>query len=82
MIADLKKIEREKWFQSFTVCEKQVDDKTRKRLLKLVGNKPIVSCFFNRKKFDVLWDTGSMVTLVDHRWLRKHFSESSNLFCF
>ena len=42
MIADLKKIQTEKWFKNFTVREKQVDDKMQKRLLKLVGNKPMV----------------------------------------
>ena len=75
MIVDLKKIQTEKWFRNFTVREKQVDDKTRKRLLKLVGNKPLVTCYFNGKKFDVLWDTGSMVTLVGRRWLRENFPD-------
>ena len=75
MIADVKQMETEKWFKDFTVREKQVDDKIQKRLLKLVGNKPMVKCRFNGKKFDVLWDTGSMVTLVGRRWLRKHFPD-------
>ena len=73
MIADLKKIETEEWFRDFTVREKQIDDKTRKCLLNLVGNKPMVKCKFNGKKFEVLLDTGSMVTFVGHHWLREKF---------
>ena len=78
MIADLKKIETEEWFRDFTVREKQIDDKTRKCLLNLVGNKPMVKCKFNGKKFEVLWDTGSMVTFVGHHWLRENFPDVNN----
>ena len=63
-ISDLHKFETNKLFQGFTVREKQVDTKTQAKLVKLVGEKPILKCRLDGKLLDMLWDTGSMVTVA------------------
>ena len=43
--------------------------------MKLVGTKPLLDCALGGKEFRVLWDTGSMVSLVDRRWVTEHFPD-------
>ena len=35
----------------------------------------MVRCSLDNKEFDMLWDTGSMICLVDRRWLNTHFPD-------
>jgi len=53
----------------------QVDWKTKKRIMKLVGTKPLLNCTLGKKEFKVLWDTGSMVSLVDRKWVVENFPD-------
>ena len=76
MIVDLKIIETEKLYKEKSVRQVQVDDKLKKKLVKLVGDKPMLSCQLGGKSLSVLWDTGSMVSLVDRKWIRKNFPHS------
>ena len=73
IIASLHKIETEKIYKDRTVRQGQLDWKTQSKMIRLVGRKPMVNCRLDGKKFDMLWDTGSMICLVDRRWLRRHF---------
>lgn len=43
--------------------------------MKLVGEKPMLKCFLGGKNSEMLWDTGSMVSLVDRRWVKRNFPE-------
>ena len=52
-----------------------MDEKTRIKILKLIGEKPILKCTSESRDTEVLWDTGSMVSLVDTRWVKDNFPE-------
>ena len=62
-----------------SVRQPQVDDCTRRKVLNLVGDKPKFRCFLNDVESEMLWDTGSMVTLVDRRWVRRYFPDAELL---
>ena len=44
------------------------------RLVKLIGDKPIFECLLNGSMSRVLWDTGSMISMVDEAWVEKNAS--------
>ena len=74
-IMDLEELEKDKLYRGRSVRQSQVDFRTKKKLLKLVGVKPMLRCLLEGKEFEMLWDTGSMVSLVDRRWIEEHFPE-------
>ena len=78
-ISDLEKLEKEKRYNGKTVRQSQVDDLTRRRVLKLVGNKPNIRCLMDETDVVLLWDTGSMVSIVDREWLAKRFPDKQVL---
>ena len=43
------------------------------RLVKLIGNKPLFDCKLDGIDTRVLWDTGSMISLINLLWLRTMF---------
>ena len=75
VIADLTKVEMEKLYGKLTVRQEQIDDKTRTKMLKLVGDKPMLKCFLDGKGCQALWDTGSMISMIDREWLKENFPE-------
>ena len=74
-IVDLQKIEKEKLYRDKTVRQKHLDWKTQRKLVKLVGEKPMLRCMLDSKEFELLWDTGSMVSLVGRNWVEEHFPD-------
>ena len=74
-IADLEKVQKEKLYGDFTVRQKKDDVKTSRRLMKLVGKKPMLNCHLGGKEFQMLWDTGSMISMVDRKWVKENFPE-------
>ena len=48
MIVDLKIIETEKLYRNHSVRQVQVDDKLKSKLVKLVGDKPMLHCALRR----------------------------------
>jgi hypothetical protein len=60
----LEKLELAKLNKNISVCENQLDVKSKKRIVNLVGQKPMLNCLLNSENFRVLWDTGSMVSVV------------------
>ena len=70
MIEGLKEVETKKIYGDLSVRQIQINDKTRKKLIKLVGDKPILRCHLGGKEVEVLWNTGSMVSLVDRSWIK------------
>ena len=72
-IADLEKVQKEKLYGDFTVRQKRDDVKTRRKLMKLVGEKPMLNCRLDGKEFQMLWDTGSMISMVDRKWVKDNF---------
>ena len=49
--------------------------KMKRRLVKLVGDRPLVNIFLNGKKVKGLWDTGAMVSLLNRAYLQKNHPE-------
>ena len=74
-IKELAAIEKSKLYGKETVHQRQDDFKLRRKILNLVGEKPMVSCYLGDDKAEMLWDTGSMVSMVDRRWVRRHFPD-------
>ena len=77
VIADLAKVEMDKLYRNLTVRQEQVDNKTRTKMLKLVGEKPMLKCFLDGEGFEALWDTGSMISLVSRKWLKENFPDKN-----
>ena len=46
--------------------------KMKLQLVKLVGERPLVSIFLNGKKVKGLWDTGAMVSLINRAYLQRN----------
>ena len=42
------------------------------RLVKLIGRKPLFECLIGGVKSTVLWDTGSMISMIDSEWLSEN----------
>ena len=74
-INQLEELEKSKLYGSQSVREIQLDFKNRLKIAKLVGQKPMLRCQLNEKWVDALWDTGSMITLVDRIWLQENFAD-------
>ena len=74
-IAELEKLEKLKIYGQKTVHQKQGDFKLRRRIMRLVGEKPLLKCFLRNQRVEMLWDTGSMVSMVDRRWCKRYFPD-------
>ena len=72
-LADLMKLEVEKVYKDQTVRQDSTDAKLMKRMVKLVGKKPILKCKIDGKVMKLLWDTGSMVSVAGRKWVKKNF---------
>ena len=49
------------------------------RLVRLIGNQPLFNCKLDDVDTQVLWDTGSMLSLLDLVWLKERFPEAEVL---
>ena len=47
--------------------------KVQNRLIQLIGEKPILKCSLNDVECEALWDTGSMVSLINFDWFVERF---------
>ena len=77
-IPELVKIETDKLYARCvkqSVRQVQFDMATKRKMVKLVGEKPMLNCYYGGKSVHVLWDTGSMVSMVDRHWLRENFPD-------
>ena len=45
------------------------------KLVELIGHKPMINFTLNDKNFKGLWDTGSMIGLVNVDWLKTGFND-------
>ena len=45
------------------------------KLVRLIGHKPMINFTLNDKNFEELWDTGSMISLVNLDWLKSEFND-------
>ena len=72
-IKELERVQKEKVYGDCTVRQEREDVKTRRKLMKLVGEKPMLNCRLGGKEFQMLWDTGSMISMVDRKWVNDNF---------
>ena len=61
-IAHLEKIQKDK---KYVDVRRKDNIPTQNRLVKLIGSKPLFNCLLNGVETQVLWDTGSMVSLLN-----------------
>ena len=74
-IKQLHDLETNKLYRGFSIRQQQIDSKTKAKLVKLVGVKPMVQCRLEGKMVNMLWDTGSMVSLVGRKWVCDNFPQ-------
>ena len=60
-------------YKNYSVRAEQVDAQSRNKFVNLIGEKPTIKCYLDGANCEALWDTGSMVSLVDVRWVRENF---------
>ena len=73
-IQELECLEKSK-FKSPTIRENG-NLEIQNRLVKLIGNKPFLNCKLHGISSSVLWDTGSMISLVDIQWVKKNIPDA------
>ena len=45
------------------------------KLVKLIGEKPLFTCKLGGVDSEVLWDTGSMISMVDNSWVAENLPD-------
>ncbi len=77
-IQELEEIEKNKRVMSVREAN-QVQRKLRNKLIRLVGERPILNCSLGNDKLmkycKALWDTGAMVSLLSLDWLKENFPD-------
>ena len=74
-IHELEEFEKGKMYGERSVRQKLLDNWKDLRIAKLVGQKPMLQCNLGGKSIEGLWDTGSMITLVDRLWLQENLPD-------
>ena len=69
-IVKLEEVETEKRRRTEInmVDSEKLPYKMKLRLVKLVGERPLVNIHLNGKKIQGLWDTGAMISLMNKIW--------------
>ena len=49
--------------------------KLKRKLVKLVGERPTLKFLLNNKNVEGLWDTGAMVSLLEEAFVGEHFPD-------
>ena len=52
--------------------ESHLSPTQKNKLVRLVGEKCNINCTINNVNSEVLWDTGSQVSLISKEWVHKH----------
>ena len=70
-ISTLTKIEREKHMKNefHVIDDEKLPFQLKKKLIGLVGERPLVNVFLNEVKSRCLWDTGAMISLINEDML-------------
>ena len=73
-IAQLEYLEKES--RKLVEVRRKDNLSTQNRLVKLIGNKPLFDCLLDNVSARVLWDTGSMISLLNLAWVKANFPEA------
>ena len=78
VISELDSREKHK-LEQFTVTDSEIlSKKYHSQLVRLIGEKPIIEGYINNKTYNGLWDTGSMVSVINKHWLKSNFSNEKS----
>ena len=71
-ICRLKRLENEKRMKGEInmIDTEKLPLKMKLKLVKLVGERPLVNIYLNGKKVKGLWDTGAMISIMDRKFLK------------
>ena len=47
--------------------------KLRRSLVKVVGEQLLINCYLDDQKWQALWGTGYMISLIDGKFLKQYF---------
>ena len=74
-ICSLQKLETEKRIagEIFAMDAEKLPYKMKKKLIRLVGERPVVNIFLDNVCVNGLWDTGAMVSVMSELFLRENF---------
>ena len=74
-ICSLEKMETEKRIagEIFSVYSEKLPYKMKKKLIRLVGERPVVNIFLDNVGLNGLWDTGAMVSVMSSQFLKDNF---------
>ena len=77
-ICRLKRLETEKRMKSEInmIDAEKLPLNMKLKLVKLVGERPLVNIYLNGKKIKGLWDTGAMISLMNRKFLKENFPDS------
>ena len=76
-ICSLQELETRKQLKTcvYGVDSDKLPYKVMRKLVKLVGSRPLVKFLLNGKYEEGLWDTGAMISLLNSAFLRKHYPD-------
>ena len=71
----MEKMETEKRIagEIFSVDSEKLPYKMKKKLIRLVGERPVVNIFLDNMGLNGLWDTGAMVSVMSSQFLKDNF---------
>ena len=69
----IDELEKNELNKMMSVQEEQMDARSKRGFVKLIGKKTILSCYLDGVRFEALWDTGSMISVVDKTWVNSNF---------
>ena len=73
MICSLERIENDKRMKNeiFVKDSEKLPYKMKLKLVRLVGERPLIKMYLNGEEVQGLWDTGAMISLVNDSFYRK-----------
>ena len=75
-IVALEKLEKNKKFSNFEISyDTPLKPNQQMKSVKLAGHKPMINFTLNNTNFEELWDTSSMINLVNLDWLKTEFND-------
>ena len=76
-IVDLENFEREKLNRKIKKSEmgSKLQLKLNHEIIRLVGERPLVNVYLDKLLCNCLWDTGSMISLMNEKFLEENFPE-------
>ena len=81
LICEVERVENEKRMRTeiFVKDSEKLPYKMKLKLIRLVGERPLVKIFLNGEETQGLWDTGAMISLMNEKFLREHFPDTELL---